>query len=144
MIVDHAEMDIVAPVERVSPEIGVAEVCLPRVIIAPVEDLDVSIPTHMVVEANHLVVAVTQLDLFARVCMEVIDPFNSDADLHVDAHLMRLPDWQCPPRRHKSMRNRRFQFHKRRQLFIRAHHETLSLVAMYINNPDCSPARINS
>ncbi len=28
---------------------------------------------------------------------------------------------------------------KRRQLFIRTHNETLSVVAMCVNNPDCSP-----
>jgi hypothetical protein len=33
--------------------------------------------------------------------------------------------------------NRRFQFQKRRQLFIRTHNETLS-VAMCVSNPDCS------
>src|SRR5262249_4698123 len=35
--------------------------------------------------------------------------------------------------------NRRFEFHKRRQYFIGAHNEPLSIVAMCINNPDCSP-----
>ena len=30
----------------------------------------------------------------------------------------------------------RFQFHKRSQLFIRTHNETLS-VAMRVNDPDC-------
>ena len=37
--------------------------------------------------------------------------------------------------------NRRFQFHKSRQLFIRTHHETLS-VAMRVSNEDRSPVRI--
>jgi len=32
-------------------------------------------------------------------------------------------------------------WHKRRQLFIRTHHETLSVVAMCVSNPDYSPAR---
>ena len=36
--------------------------------------------------------------------------------------------------------NRRFQFQKRGQLFIRAHNETLSVVAMRVCNPDRSPA----
>jgi hypothetical protein len=31
---------------------------------------------------------------------------------------------------------RRFQFQKRSQLFIRAHNETLSVVAMCVDNPD--------
>jgi hypothetical protein len=34
--------------------------------------------------------------------------------------------------------NRRFEFHKRRQLFICSHNETLSVAAMCVNNPDCS------
>src|SRR5205823_7437522 len=34
--------------------------------------------------------------------------------------------------------NRRFQFHKRSQLFIRSHNETLSVAAMCVSNPDCS------
>ena len=36
-----------------------------------------------------------------------------------------------------------FQFDKRRQLFIRAHNETLSVVVMRVCNPDCSPVGIN-
>jgi hypothetical protein len=36
-------------------------------------------------------------------------------------------------------RNRRFQFHKRSQLFIRTHNEALT-VAMCANNPDRSAA----
>jgi hypothetical protein len=39
--------------------------------------------------------------------------------------------------------NHRFEFQKRRQLFIRAHNETLSVVAMRVCNPDCSTARIH-
>jgi hypothetical protein len=39
--------------------------------------------------------------------------------------------------------NRRFQFRKRRQLFIRMHNETLSVVAMCVCNPDRSPVGIN-
>jgi hypothetical protein len=35
-------------------------------------------------------------------------------------------------------------FHKRRQLFIRAHNETLSVVAMCVSNEHCSPARIHA
>ena len=37
-----------------------------------------------------------------------------------------------------SSANRRFQFHKRGQLFIRMHNETLSVVAMRISKSDCS------
>jgi hypothetical protein len=36
--------------------------------------------------------------------------------------------------------NCRFQFKKRRQLFIRVHNETLSVVAMCVGNEDCLPA----
>jgi hypothetical protein len=39
--------------------------------------------------------------------------------------------------------NRPFQFNKRSQLFIRTHNETLSVVAMRVCNPDCSPVGIN-
>jgi hypothetical protein len=39
--------------------------------------------------------------------------------------------------------NRRFEFHKRSQLFIRVHNETLSVVAMRVCNPNCSPVGIN-
>jgi len=33
---------------------------------------------------------------------------------------------------------------KRRQLFIGPHNEPLSVAAMRVNNPDCSPVRIYS
>jgi hypothetical protein len=39
--------------------------------------------------------------------------------------------------------DRRFQFHKRSQSFIRSHNEPLSVAAMCVSNPDCSPLRIN-
>jgi hypothetical protein len=42
-----------------------------------------------------------------------------------------------------SLLNRRFEFHKSRQLFIRTHNETLSVIAVRVCNPDRSPARIN-
>jgi hypothetical protein len=38
---------------------------------------------------------------------------------------------------------RRFQFDKRRQRFISARAETLSVTAMHIRNPDRSPVGIN-
>jgi hypothetical protein len=38
--------------------------------------------------------------------------------------------------------NGRFEFQKRAQLFIRTHNETLSVVAMCVCNPDCSPVGI--
>jgi len=37
----------------------------------------------------------------------------------------------------------RFQFQKSRQLFLRLHNETLSIVAMCVCNPDGSPVEIN-
>jgi hypothetical protein len=38
---------------------------------------------------------------------------------------------------------RRFQFNERPQLFIRMHNETLSVIAVCVCNPDCSPVGIN-
>jgi len=40
--------------------------------------------------------------------------------------------------------NRRFQFYKRGQLFIGAHNETLSIIAMRVSNEDCSPVGIDA
>jgi hypothetical protein len=37
----------------------------------------------------------------------------------------------------------RFELRKRRQLFIRVHNQTLSVVAVRVNNPDRSPVGIN-
>ncbi len=37
----------------------------------------------------------------------------------------------------------RFEFQKRRQLFIRAHNEPLPVATVRINNPDCSPVGID-
>jgi hypothetical protein len=39
--------------------------------------------------------------------------------------------------------NRRFEFQKRRHLFIRSHNETLTVAAICVRNPDRSPLRIN-
>jgi hypothetical protein len=33
--------------------------------------------------------------------------------------------------------NHRFQFHKRSQLFLRSHNQTLSVAAMCVSNEDC-------
>jgi hypothetical protein len=38
---------------------------------------------------------------------------------------------------------RRFQFEKRSQLFLRVHNEPLSIAAVCVCNPDCSPIGIN-
>jgi hypothetical protein len=40
-------------------------------------------------------------------------------------------------------RNRRFEFQKRSQLFIHAHNETFSVIAVCVCNPDRSPVGIN-
>jgi hypothetical protein len=40
-------------------------------------------------------------------------------------------------------KNRRFEFHKRSQLFVRTHNEALSVIAVRVRNPDCSPVGIN-
>jgi hypothetical protein len=39
--------------------------------------------------------------------------------------------------------DRHFKFHKRRELFIRVHNETLSIVAMHVSDEDRSPGEIN-
>jgi hypothetical protein len=39
--------------------------------------------------------------------------------------------------------NHRFELEKRRQLFIRTHNETLSVAAMCVRNPNCSPLAIH-
>jgi hypothetical protein len=45
-------------------------------------------------------------------------------------------------RRLAASANRRFEFQKSSQLFIRVHDETLSVAAMRVSNPDCSPVGI--
>jgi hypothetical protein len=40
--------------------------------------------------------------------------------------------------------NPRFQFQKRGQYFIRVHNETLSVIAVCIDNPDSPPFAIQS
>jgi hypothetical protein len=39
--------------------------------------------------------------------------------------------------------NRRFEFHKRGQQFLRTHNETLSVVAVCVSNPNRSPFTIH-
>jgi hypothetical protein len=39
--------------------------------------------------------------------------------------------------------SRRFEFEKRRQLFIGAHNEAPSIIAMRVHDPDCPPLTIN-
>jgi hypothetical protein len=52
------------------------------------------------------------------------------------------PKGACLSSKLTARADRRFEFEKRRQLFIRAHNEALS-VAMRVSNPDCSPLGIN-
>jgi hypothetical protein len=42
-----------------------------------------------------------------------------------------------------SSSNRPFKLNKRRQLFVRSHAETLSIIAVRVCNPDCPPPTIN-
>jgi len=37
-----------------------------------------------------------------------------------------------------------FKFHQRSELLIRTHNEPLTVVAMRVHNPDCSPFKIQS
>jgi hypothetical protein len=57
-------------------------------------------------------------------------------------------DHEAKPPRSTSLKwltaNRRFEFQKRSELFIGVHNEALTVVAMCVCNPDCSPARIHS
>jgi hypothetical protein len=56
---------------------------------------------------------------------------------------MRLGTAKTAREQAKSPDHRRLQFHKSRQLFIRTHNETLSVVTVRVSNEDCSPARIH-
>jgi hypothetical protein len=49
----------------------------------------------------------------------------------------------CSSKQFAASANRRFQFQKRSQLFIRSHNETLPVAAMRVSNPGRSPAGIN-
>jgi hypothetical protein len=42
-----------------------------------------------------------------------------------------------------TVENRRFEFNKSSQLFIRTHNEAFSVAAMRVNNPERSPVGIN-
>jgi len=55
------------------------------------------------------------------------------------------PILKQPGYKGQSMSSRRdsFEFEKRSQFFIRTHNETLSVVAVCVCNPDCSPLEIN-
>jgi hypothetical protein len=43
---------------------------------------------------------------------------------------------------HSQFSNRRFQFNKSRQLFIRTHNEALIVATVRVNNEDSSPLEI--
>jgi hypothetical protein len=53
----------------------------------------------------------------------------------VESHLRRKMTRTAAPTRH-------FKLHKRSQLFLRVHNETLSIAAMCVCNEECSPLRI--
>jgi hypothetical protein len=62
------------------------------------------------------------------------DPLN---DAELGKNLARLS------RQVAASTNRRFQFHKRGQLLIGMYHETLTIIAMRVHNPDCSLVAIH-
>ncbi len=59
-----------------------------------------------------------------------------------NASICRQRSGSAPKRGGESV-TRRLKFRKRGQLFIRLHNVTLSVVAMRVCNPDCSPLTIN-
>jgi hypothetical protein len=63
-------------------------------------------------------------------------PIIDDADLYGAGSSGPASSGERPDRA-------RFQFHKRSQLFISVHNETLSVIAVCVNNPERSPAGIN-
>ena len=65
---------------------------------------------------------------------------REDAPLRIDRYTIRDGFLLVPL---ISGANRCFKFQKRSQLFISAHNETLSVAAMCVSNPDCSPAGIH-
>jgi hypothetical protein len=67
--------------------------------------------------------------------LRLIDPRRSDDPLPDDKQSQAFQFLLRP--------NRRFEFHERRQLFIRVRNETLSVVAGRIGHPDRSPVGIN-
>jgi hypothetical protein len=54
-----------------------------------------------------------------------------------------LKNLACLSSQFAASANRRFEFQKSGQLFIRVHNETLSVVAMRVCNEDRSPVAIN-
>jgi hypothetical protein len=51
--------------------------------------------------------------------------------------------WPARQTNSPEVADRRLELHKRSQLFIGSHNETLSIVALRVSNEDRSPARIN-
>jgi hypothetical protein len=72
---------------------------------------------------------------------------NRDAKFHRNLH-NAMPGWlpldAFVPSAANCTTNRRFKFNKRGQLFIRSQNEPLSVIAMRVCNPDCSPFGIHS
>jgi hypothetical protein len=62
------------------------------------------------------------------------DPFS---DVEFGKHLARLSS------QFAASANLQFEFHKRSELFIGTHDETLSIIAIRVSNPDCSPVTIH-
>jgi hypothetical protein len=62
--------------------------------------------------------------------------FLKDQKSNRRSHLPGYSAWEITS-------NRRFDFHKSGQLFIRVHNETLAVAAMCVCNPDRSPVGIN-
>ena len=70
--------------------------------------------------------------MFAFICKRLDYGINGDYEVSADATDLKREAW-----------NHRFEFQKRSQLFICAHNETLSVVAMCVCNPDYSPVGTN-
>jgi hypothetical protein len=74
---------------------------------------------------------------------------QTDAEKRADlfrVHLLRrrgLISQVAPLQLVRDASNRGFKFQKRGQLFIRVRNETLSVAAVRVGNPDCSPVAIH-
>jgi len=79
----------------------------------------------------------------ARRCVETSDDVTEETFTMIRDSLSSFI--LCAPQSsgRSARSNGRFEFHKRSQLFICAHNETLSVTAMRISNPDRSPVRIH-
>jgi len=75
-------------------------------------------------------------DLNGAAAIRALQPHRGNARFAAGLPLDDTADRQLTSRH-------QFAFQKRSQLFIGAHNETLSVAAMRVSNPDCSPCRIN-